>query len=85
MKVQYKAELLARCPVSFVSQEGEQVEYEEFYFLNTDENGDNSVVKLNSKLETPVAKGTTCLITVEVDPDNKRKTKLVAVKAVDSE
>jgi len=78
MKVMYECELIARCPVVFAGKDGEKVEYNEFYFLNVEE-GVPSVFQINSKISTSAKKGDLCVVGVDIDPQSKKKTKLVSV------
>lgn len=79
MKVDFAVKLLAVIPKEFTSEEGEEVSYNEHYFLNVREDGEKEVIKFNSKLNLADHEGGNIAITVDVDPTGRAKPKLIGV------
>jgi len=79
MPVKYSdVKLLAFIAKSFEDKDGITVEYNEAHFLLEAENGERSVIILNTKLDLLMDEEKTGTLTVEIDPSGKRKTRLVS-------
>jgi len=80
MKVYYDCRLLAVVPKSFTAEEGDQVSYNEAYFLNLSEDGVKEVVKLNTKQDISPAEGEEGILEVDVDITGRNKPRLMSFK-----
>jgi len=79
MPVKYSnVKLLAFIAKSFEDKEGITVEYNEAHFMLESEDGERSVIVLNTKLDLLMEEDKTGTLSVEIDPSGKRKTRLVS-------
>lgn len=83
MKVFYEVRLLAVVPKEFTDNEGQEVSYNEIYLLNTPEEGNPEVIKLNSKLDLHWENlvGNDGVAEIDVDATGKNKPRLLGFKA----
>jgi len=77
MKVFFEVNCLAFEPKSFVTNEGEKVEYNEVHFLNDSADG-REVIKLNTKQGDKQWEDKEGVLGVEIDPSGKQKPKLIS-------
>lgn len=81
MTVFYEVKCLAVVSKGFTTNEGEQVDYKECYFLDEKEDGTRTVIQINSKLpEVEKFEGKECVIGVDMDISGSKKPKLTSIK-----